>query len=56
MLEYLGQKAQSEAIFNATKKVIAEKKKLTYDLGGNAKSSEMVDEIIRNIKAPLLSK
>jgi isocitrate dehydrogenase (NAD+) len=47
MLEYLGQKPQSEAIFNATKKVIAEKKKLTYDLGGDAKQSEMVDEIIK---------
>jgi isocitrate dehydrogenase len=56
MLGYLGQKAQSEAIFNATKKVIAEKKKLTYDLGGNAKSSEMVDEIIKNIEVPLLPK
>jgi isocitrate dehydrogenase len=56
MLGYLGQKAQSEAIFNATKKVIAEKKTLTYDLGGNAKSSEMVDAIIVNLDTPLPNK
>ncbi len=49
MLEYLGQPKAGQAIFDATKKVIAEKKKLTYDLGGNAKSSEMADEIIRNL-------
>jgi isocitrate dehydrogenase len=49
MLEYLGQPKPGAAIFAATKKVIAEKKKLTYDLGGNAKSSEMADEIIRNL-------
>jgi len=56
MLDYLGQTAQSEAIFNATLKTIAEKKKLTYDLGGDAKSSEMVDEIIKNLETPLLPK
>jgi isocitrate dehydrogenase len=49
MLEYLGQPKPGAAIFAATKKTIAEKKKLTYDLGGNAKSSEMADEIIRNL-------
>ncbi len=49
MLDYLGQKKQAEAIFAATKKVIAEKKKLTYDLGGNAKQSEMVDAIIAKL-------
>ena len=49
MLEYLGQPKQGQAIFAATKKVIAEKKTLTYDLGGNAKSSEMVDAIIKNL-------
>jgi isocitrate dehydrogenase len=49
MLDYLGMKKQSQAIFTATEKVIAEGKKVTYDLGGNAKSSEMVAEIIKNM-------
>lgn len=49
MLDYIGQKKQSQAIFAATEKVIAGKKKVTYDLGGDAKSSEMVDEIIKHL-------
>lgn len=49
MLDYLGMKKESQKIFKATEKVIADGKKLTYDLGGNAKASEMVDEIIRNL-------
>lgn len=50
LLDYLGEKKNSEAIFEATEKVISEGKYLTYDLGGSAKSSKMVDEIIRKIK------
>ena len=49
MLEYLGQPKEAQKIFKATEKVIAEGKKLTYDLNGNAKASEMVDEIIKNL-------
>ncbi len=49
LLDYLGEKENSKAIFEAAEKVISEGKKLTYDLGGSAKSSEMVDEIIRKI-------
>ena len=49
MLDYLGEYENSKAIFEATEKVISEGKKVTYDMGGNAKSSEMVDEIIRMI-------
>jgi isocitrate dehydrogenase (NAD+) len=49
LLDYLGEKENSKAIFDAAEKVISEGKKLTYDLGGSAKSSEMVDEIIRKI-------
>lgn len=45
MLDYLGEKKQSEAIFKATREVIAEGKKVTYDLGGNASLSEMSDAI-----------
>ena len=49
MLDYLGQPAPSAAIFAATLKTIAAKEKLTYDLGGDAKTSEMVDAIIKNL-------
>jgi isocitrate dehydrogenase len=45
MLEYLGEKKKSEAIFKATREVIAEGKKVTYDLGGTARLSEMADAI-----------
>ncbi len=45
MLDYLGEKKQSEAIFKATREVIAEGKKVTYDMGGNASLSQMSDAI-----------
>jgi isocitrate dehydrogenase len=45
MLEYLGEKKKAEAIFKATREVIAEGKKVTYDLGGTAGLSEMADAI-----------
>lgn len=50
LLDYLGEKENSKAIFEATEKVIAEGKYVTYDLGGKAKSSEMVNEIIRKLR------
>ncbi len=45
MLEYLEDLERSRAIFEATEEVIAEKKVVTYDLGGDARSSEMAEEI-----------
>ena len=45
MLEYLGEKKKSEAIFKATHEVIAEAKNVTYDLGGKARLSEMAQAI-----------
>ncbi|WP_321420557.1 isocitrate/isopropylmalate dehydrogenase family protein [uncultured Methanomethylovorans sp.] len=47
MLGYLGESEQSAAIFKATERVISEGKYLTYDLGGNAKLSEMTDAIAK---------
>ncbi len=47
MLDYLGEKDKSEAIFKATERVVSEGKYVTYDLGGNAKLSEMADEIAK---------
>lgn len=47
MLGYLGETEKSAAIFRATEHVISEGKYVTYDLGGNAKLSEMTNEIAR---------
>ncbi len=49
LLDYLGERENSRAIFEATEKVISEGRKVTYDLGGHARSSEMVDEIIKKL-------
>ncbi|MCP8304951.1 MAG: isocitrate/isopropylmalate dehydrogenase family protein [archaeon] len=45
MLDYVGEKRASKAIFEATNDVIAEGKVVTYDLGGKAKLSEMAEAI-----------
>ncbi len=45
MLDYLEESKKSEAVFKATGDVIREGKKITYDLGGNARLSEMADAI-----------
>ncbi len=50
LLDYLGEPENSKAIFEATEKVISEGKYVTYDLGGNARSSEMVDAIIGKLR------
>jgi isocitrate dehydrogenase (NAD+) len=45
MVEYLGEKPISDAIFGATEDVINENKYVTYDLGGSATLSQMADQI-----------
>jgi len=45
MVDYLGEKHISKAIFKATEDVINENKHVTYDLGGKATLSEMTDQI-----------
>ena len=45
MLDYLHEKEKSQAIFRAAESVIAENKKVTYDLGGSARLSEMAEAI-----------
>lgn len=45
MVEYLGEKPISKAIFKATEDVINENKYVTYDLGGRATLSQMSDQI-----------
>ena len=53
MFDCLGEKEQSKAIFTATEKVITKGKYLTYDLGGNAKLSEMTDAIAKYVEAEM---
>ena len=45
MVEYLGEKDISKAIFKATEDTINENKYVTYDLGGNASLSQMTNQI-----------
>lgn len=49
MLDYLGEKDQAKAIFDATESVISEGKHVTYDMGGSAKLSQMADAIIAKL-------
>ena len=53
MLEYLGEKKKADAIFAATRAVIAEGKQVTYDLGGNTGLSEMADAIAQRARQNL---
>ncbi|MGH9950108.1 MAG: isocitrate/isopropylmalate family dehydrogenase, partial [Nitrososphaeraceae archaeon] len=47
LVGYLGEKEISNAIFEATEKIIAEGKYVTYDLGGESSLSRMTAEISR---------
>jgi len=51
MIGHLGEKEKSEAIFKATHSVIEEGKRVTYDLGGRATTTEMADEIARKARS-----
>ena len=55
MVEYLGEPEIKDAIFKATDEIINEGKYVTYDIGGNAKTSEMADAIAK-LSAELLKK
>lgn len=53
MAEYLGEKDIRDAIFDATDKVINEGKTVTWDIGGNASTTQMTDSIIEYAKQNL---
>jgi isocitrate dehydrogenase len=53
MIEYLGESDIRNAIFAATEQVINEGKYVTYDIGGNAKTSQMADAIAKIAKEKL---
>lgn len=50
MAEYLGEKEIRDAIFSATEQVINEGTTVTWDIGGNATTTQMTDAIITNAK------
>jgi len=49
MLEYLGEKKASQAIFRATQAVMKEGRHVTYDLGGRAGTKQMAQAIIQKL-------
>jgi isocitrate dehydrogenase len=53
MVEYLGEPEIRNAIFDATEEIINEGKFVTYDIGGNAKTSQMADAIAQLAKKKL---
>ena len=50
MLDYLGEFDAAKRLEKAGAEVIAEKKCVTYDLGGTAGTSQMGDAIIEKLK------
>lgn len=53
MLGYLGEEKESKAIFDATSRIVEEGKTITYDLGGNSKTSEMSNAIADRVRKTL---
>ncbi len=53
MAEYLGESEIRNTIFDATEQVINEGKYVTYDIGGDAKTSQMADAIAQIAKQKL---
>lgn len=53
MLDYLGEKDLSKAVFTATEEVIAENRIVTYDLKGSASTQQMAEEIARKAEEKL---
>jgi isocitrate dehydrogenase (NAD+) len=49
MLHFLGEEEAAHRIYEAVRVVIGEGKRVTYDLGGEAKTSEMADAIISHL-------
>lgn len=51
MLKHLGEREAAAKVLNATAAVIKEGRSVTYDLGGNAGTSEMADAIAARVKS-----
>ncbi len=53
MAEYLGEKGIRDAVFDATDRVINEGKTVTWDIGGDASTTQMTDAVIAYAKENL---
>lgn len=53
MAEYLGEPHIKDAIFSATEEVINEGKTVTFDIGGNATTTQMTEQICKVAKSKL---
>ncbi len=53
MLRYLGKEQAADLVYNATAAVIGEGKTVTYDLGGDAGTSQMADAIVEKMQSLL---
>jgi len=53
MADYLGERGVRDAIFAATEQVINEGKSVTWDIGGDAGTTQMTDAIITYAKERL---
>jgi isocitrate dehydrogenase (NAD+) len=51
LLKHIGQEEAAQRVFNGVSKVIGEGRTVTYDLGGEAKTSEMAKAIVEAIEA-----
>jgi len=51
LLKHIGQHEAAERVYNGVSKVIGEGKTVTYDLGGDAKTSEMAKAMVKAIGA-----
>lgn len=51
MLDYLGETKAADLLFRAVKQNLSEKKVRTVDLGGNSKTSEVGEDIIRILRS-----
>ena len=51
MLKHIGQEDVAERVLAAVRKVIGERKVVTYDIGGDAKTSEMAAAIAKAVEA-----
>jgi methanogen homoisocitrate dehydrogenase len=50
LLRYIGEDSNAQKLDSAISQTLSDGKAITKDLGGTAKTSEMVDEIIRNMR------
>ena len=53
MADYLGEKDIRDAIFSATEQIINEGKYVTFDIGGDATTTQMTEQIAEIAKSNL---